>query len=146
VESVKLIDGGLSVDDRGTVSFVNGFEFEGVKRFYVVRNHSRAFVRAWHAHRRETKYVFPARGSSLVCAVRIDNWETPSKNLSVHRFVLSAEKPAVLHIPEGHANGFMSLTDDAVLVFFSTSTLEESRKDDIRYEARYWDPWKVEER
>ncbi|OGP99597.1 MAG: sugar epimerase [Deltaproteobacteria bacterium RBG_19FT_COMBO_60_16] len=134
------------MDDRGSVAFVNGFGFEGVKRFYVVRNHSAGFVRAWHAHRREAKYVFLAQGSALVCAVKINNWEAPSKNLPVNRFVLSAEKPAVLRIPEGHANGFMSLTRDAVLVFFSTSTLEESRGDDIRYDARYWDPWKVEER
>jgi hypothetical protein len=31
-------------------------------------------------------------------------------------------------------------------MFFSTSTLEESLRDDIRFPARYWDPWQVEER
>jgi len=146
MEGVGLIEGGLAVDDRGAVSFVNGFDFNGVKRFYMVRNHATGFVRAWHAHRREAKYVFLARGSALVCAVRIDDWEKPSKDLPIKRFVLSAEKPSVLYIPEGHANGFMSLTGDAALVFFSTSTVEESRSDDIRYDARYWNPWKVEER
>ena len=146
MEGIGLIEGGLAVDDRGAVSFVNGFDFAGVKRFYVVRNHVTGFVRAWHAHRREAKYVFLARGSALVCAVRIDDWEKPSKDLPIKRFVLSAEKPSVLYIPEGHANGFMSLTGDAALVFFSTSTVEESRNDDIRYDARHWNPWKVEER
>lgn len=146
MEEVGLIEGGLAMDDRGSVSFVNGFDFAGVKRFYLVRNHSSGFVRAWHAHRREAKYVFVARGSALVCAVKIDDWESPSKDLPVKRFVLSAEKPAVLFIPKGYGNGFMSLTGDAVLVFFSTSTVEESRNDDIRYDARHWDPWKVEER
>ena len=47
-----LIEGGLAVDDRGEVRFVNGFGFEGVKRFYAVSNHQPGFVRAWHAHRR----------------------------------------------------------------------------------------------
>ena len=28
-----LIEGGLAVDDRGEVRFVNEFNFEGVKRF-----------------------------------------------------------------------------------------------------------------
>ena len=51
-----LIDGGLSVDDRGQVAFANGFDFEGVKRFYLVSNHRQGFVRAWHAHRREAKW------------------------------------------------------------------------------------------
>ena len=31
-------------------------------------------------------------------------------------------------------------------MFFSTSTLDESLGDDIRFPARYWDPWQVDER
>jgi hypothetical protein len=40
----------------------------------------------------------------------------------------------------------MTLTGDAKLIFFSTSTLEESLGDDVRFPARYWDPWHVDER
>ena len=141
-----LIEGSLGVDDRGEVAFVNDFRFEGVKRFYTVVNHRVGFVRAWHAHRNETKYVTVVQGAAVVAAVAIDDWERPSKEARVHRYVLSAQKPAVLYIPAGHANGFMSLTGDAKLMFFSTSTLEESRGDDVRYEARYWDAWQVIER
>ena len=60
--------------------------------------------------------------------------------------MLSANKPSVLFIPPGYCNGFMSLTQDAKLMFFSTSTLEESRGDDIRFHARHWDIWQPEER
>lgn len=141
-----LLTGGLAVDDRGEVGFVNGFDFAGVKRFYTVRNHHRGFVRAWHAHRNEAKYVTVVAGAALVGAVRIDNWEAPSPSLSVVRHVISAAAPRVLYIPAGYANGFMSLTDDARLVFFSTSTLDESKHDDIRYDARLWDIWTIEER
>jgi dTDP-4-dehydrorhamnose 3,5-epimerase-like enzyme len=141
-----LIEGALAVDDRGSVSFVNGFDFAGVKRFYLVTNHRAGFVRAWHAHRREAKYVTVTRGAAVIGAVKVDNWESPSRNLEVDRYVLSAQKPAVLYIPAGYANGFMSLTEDATLMFFSTSTLEESRGDDIRYDSRHWDIWEVVER
>lgn len=141
-----LIEGGLSVDDRGQVAFVNGFDFKDVKRFYMVSNHSAGFVRAWHAHKREAKYVLAVKGAALVGAVKIDDWDKPSKDAEVKRFTLSAKKPTVLYIPAGYANGFMSLTKDARLIFFSTSTLEESLGDDIRYDARYWDIWTVEER
>ena len=65
---------------------------------------------------------------------------------AVERFVLSAKKPSVLFIPPGYANGFMSLTDDLKLMFFSTSTLEESLGDDIRFDSRLWDVWQVPER
>jgi dTDP-4-dehydrorhamnose 3,5-epimerase-like enzyme len=145
-ETPRLLEGGLGVDDRGQVAFVNEFHFAGVKRFYVVSNHRTGTVRAWHAHRREGKYVSVVQGAALVAAVGIDDWKRPSRTSTVHRYVLSHERPAVLYIPPGHANGFMSLTPDAKLIFFSTATLEESQADDVRFDARYWDPWPVEER
>jgi dTDP-4-dehydrorhamnose 3,5-epimerase-like enzyme len=146
VTDPSLLRGGLAVDDRGEVGFVNDFDFAGVRRFYAVRNHRRGFIRAWHGHRREGKYVLAVAGSALVCAVRIDDWERPSPQATIHRYVLTDRSPAVLHVPPGYANGFMSLTEDARLVFFSTATLADSVDDDVRYEARYWDPWTVEER
>lgn len=142
----ELIKGGLAVDDRGTVSFVNDFNFVGIKRFYTVENHQQGFVRAWHAHKNEAKYIMAIKGSALIGAVQIDNWEKPSKDCKVYRFVLSDMSPAVLFIPPGFANGFMSLTEDTKLIFFSTSELNESLNDDYRYDSRYWDPWKIEER
>ncbi len=145
-EAPRLMQGGLAVDDRGEVQFVNEFAFAGVKRFYTLANHRQGFVRAWHAHRHEAKYVTVLRGAAVIGAVAIDDWDSPAKEAEIHRYVLSASKPAVLYIPPGHANGSMSLTDDALLVFFSTSTLEESADDDVRYDARYWDIWDVEER
>lgn len=145
-ETPRLLEGGLAVDDRGSVAFVNAFDFEGIKRFYVVSNHRQDFVRAWHAHRREAKYVTVVSGAAVVAAVRIDDWERPPRDAEVHRFVLTSAKPSVLFIPPGHANGFMSLTSDTKLMFFSTSTVEESRDDDIRFDARHWNVWPVEER
>ena len=141
-----LLKGGLSVDDRGTVSFVNDFNFENVKRFYAVENHKQGFVRAWHAHKQEAKYVMVMKGSAIIGAVKIDNWESPSKNTKVNRFVLSEKNPSVLFIPAGFANGFMSLTEDSKIIFFSTSELKDSLNDDFRYDAHYWDIWKIEER
>jgi dTDP-4-dehydrorhamnose 3,5-epimerase len=141
-----LMSGGLAVDDRGEVGFVNDFRFAGVKRFYTVANHRAGLVRAWHAHRREAKYVTAVSGAALVGAVRIDDWDNPSRDLPAQRFVLSAHKPSVVYIPPGYANGFMSLTSDLKLVFFSTSSLEESQADDFRYDSCHWDIWQVVER
>ena len=146
MSDLTLYSGDLAVDDRGEVGFVNEFDFAGVKRFYTVKNHRAGFIRAWHGHRREAKYVTVLEGAALVGAVKIEDWVQPSKDLPVSRYVLSAKRPRVLFIPAGYANGFMSLTADARLVFFSTSTLAESSGDDIRFAAKYWDIWNVEER
>ena len=146
METPQLIAGKLAVDDRGEVGFVNDFAFAGVKRFYTVANHRAGFVRAWHGHKREVKHVTAVAGAILVGCVAVDDWERPSPGLEVLRFVLDARTPAVLRIPAGYANGFMSLTDGARALFFSSSTLEESRGDDYRFDARTWDPWTVVER
>lgn len=143
---LMMIPGDLSVDDRGKVTFINAFNFEDVKRFYVVENHRQNFIRAWHGHKREGKYVFCVNGSALVAAVKIDDWLAPSKNSPLDKFVLSSDKPAVLFIPPGYANGFMTLSSNTKLVFFSTSSLEESVGDDFRFDAKYWNAWEIKER
>jgi len=145
-KDVQLLKGGLAVDDRGSVSFINDFNFNDVKRFYMIENHKRDFTRAWHAHKNEGKYVSVVKGSAIVGAVKIDNWEKPSKDSEVNRFVLSEKSPSILFIPKGYANGFKSLTDDTKIIFYSTSTLEESMGDDIRFDSNYWNIWEIEER
>lgn len=130
----KLINGGVSVDDRGSVRFVNDFNFDGVKRFYQVENHSRGFIRAWHGHKKEGKYVYVVNGSALIGVVNMESEE-------VSKFVLSSQTPKVLWIPPGHFNGFKSLEENTKILFFSTSTLEESLGDDIREDHDKWNIW-----
>lgn len=145
----KLIDGGLAIDDRGLLRFVNDFDFSGVKRFYQVENHSLDTIRAFHGHLKEEKYLYPAAGSALVCLVELDNVKQPSKDTEVARFVVSAKTPQILHIPAGFANGFRMLEEDSKLIFFSTKTLNDSEQhDDYRYPYDYWgnDIWRVENR
>tara|TARA_R100000008_G_scaffold19759_1_gene10194 strand:+ start:163 stop:579 length:417 start_codon:yes stop_codon:yes gene_type:complete len=132
--SSEIYDGNVFVDDRGKLRFVNDFDFKKVKRFYQVENHRRGFIRAWHAHKKEAKYVYVARGSALVGVV---NLETEK----VEKTVLSADTPRVLYIPPNSANGFMNLEEETIIMFFSTSTLAESKGDDIRFAYDKWDIW-----
>ncbi|MBI3638568.1 dTDP-4-dehydrorhamnose 3,5-epimerase family protein, partial [Candidatus Wolfebacteria bacterium] len=143
-----LIEGGLGVDDRGAVSFVNGFNFSGVKRFYVVKNFSPETIRAFHGHKNESKYAFVVSGSAILAAVEMDDTEKPDKNNKIYRFTLSAKKPSALFIPAGYANGFKPLEDGTKIIFFSTATLEESKGDDFRFPYDYWgkEVWMVENR
>ena len=139
-----LITGGKSIDDRGTVSFFNEIDLSIWKRFYIVSNHSLGFIRAWHGHKREHKMVIPLEGSSLVAAVKIDDWVKPSIHEIPEKFILSTDSPKALFIPKGFANGFKTLTPDAKLLFLSSFTLEESSADDYRFDWNLWNPWGVE--
>jgi len=141
-----VLNGGQSIDDRGTVSFFNEIDLTIWKRFYVVSNHQVGFVRAWHGHKHECKMVIPLGGTSLVASVKIDNWDNPETDISPDKFVLSSNSPRSLFIPSGYANGFKTLTSDAKLLFLSSSTLEESSADDFRFESGLWNPWEIEYR
>lgn len=148
LEDIRVFEGGLAVDDRGSLSFVNTFSFENVKRFYKVENFTCEVIRAFHGHLKEGKYVYVAKGSVILAAVGLDNVKSPNKQNKVHRYVLSARKPTIIFIPPGYANGFRTLENDTQILFFSTSTLEESKGDDYRFPADYWgsEVWSVENR
>jgi dTDP-4-dehydrorhamnose 3,5-epimerase len=150
----KLIHGGVAIDDRGELRFINDFGFEGVKRFYTVENHCSHFVRAWHGHKKEGKYALVTFGAAIVAIAPLQAFEDYDAGKSdrytydqVQRFVLSSTKPAILWIPPGYANGTKNLTEDTQIMFFSTTTMEESAGDDYRYPASYFEQvWEIEER
>ena len=141
-----LIAGGFAVDDRGQVSFVNGFVFDAVRRFYLVENFSTQVVRAFHGHLKEEKYVFVVRGAAIVAAVRFEDPLHPNRDAKPHRFVLSDRQPQILHVPAGYANGFRPLESGTRIVFFSTASVGDSVKDDYRFPYDHWgkEVWEVE--
>lgn len=134
----SLLEGDIRTDERGTVRFVNAFDFHDVKRFYVVENSDTHPIRAFHGHKEEGKYVYVASGSALLCAVYVDNFDTPSKKTVVERYMLSDKKNQILSIPPHFANGWKALEVNTKVIFFSTSTLTASLNDDFRFPYDYW--------
>ena len=134
MEKTRIINGGIAVDDRGDVRFVNDFDFKNVKRFYHVSNHRQGFIRAWHVHKKEGKYVYVSSGSALIGVVNMESNE-------ILKFVLSSKSPKILWIPPGNYNGFKSLEENTSILFFSTTTLDESLGDDIRKDFDEWNIW-----
>jgi len=57
----KIIQGGIAVDDRGQIAFVNEFDFRDVKRFYVIQNRT-GFYQGMAWTQKEGKYFFVAKG------------------------------------------------------------------------------------
>ena len=146
VSEPLVIAGGRATDDRGALGFINGFELSEFKRFYTVENHEVGFIRAWHGHLKEAKAILVLRGSALVCAVKMTDTERPSKDEPVKRVVLSSSNTSALVIPSGYANGFKTLSADALVLVFSSTTLDESLNDDYRFPFDYWNPWEIVQR
>lgn len=138
IESPKLIQGGLHSDARGSVSFVNDFDFKGVDRFYWIKADMADVQRGWVGHRREQKWFTVVQGSVLIAVVRPDDWGRPGPQLPVARYVLSASNPQVLYMPPGFATASVNLDQDAVLMVFSSGKIEDAKTDDFRFPLNHW--------
>jgi dTDP-4-dehydrorhamnose 3,5-epimerase len=147
IDKPVMFLGNKIFDDRGSVGFVNDFDFKDVKRFYLVQNHEAGFIRAFHGHKKEGKYVTVVSGAAIIKVMPIALYEQKRADVEdilpgdEQTFVLSAEKPQVLWIPQGYFNGFKTMSVDTRVMFFSTATVEESKGDDIRigYCPRLWE-------
>ena len=142
----KLINGNRIFGNRGSLRFSNDLSFKNIKRFYTVHNYTKNFIRAWHGHINEEKYIGCIKGTFQVSAVKIDNVKKPNKKNEIHNFFLNESNSNFVHVPKGFANGSMSLEENSELLIFSTSSIKESLNDDIRYDSEYWNPWKINNR
>ncbi|MHA2047834.1 MAG: polysaccharide biosynthesis C-terminal domain-containing protein [Candidatus Thorarchaeota archaeon] len=111
---IEKVEGGLFADDRGFLRFVNDFDFSQVKRFYQVENHAAGFIRAWHGHKKEKKFIYVPKGTALIGLVNMETEE-------VHKFTLSSQRPCVLCVPGGYANGFKTLEKDTIIMIWEES-------------------------
>ena len=132
-------------DSRGKLFAFNQFDMSEIIRCYEIQPSSDQIIRAWQAHREEKKWFFCTAGSFLVSLIELDNFETPSKELDVLKYRLEADKPKVLAIPGGYANGFKALESNSRLMVFSNFSLTQSEEDDHRYSFDYWSvDWNIE--
>ena len=134
----KIFQGGISFDKRGSVSYNNSLELKKIKRFYIVKNKKNNFVRAWHGHKLEAKYILCIKGKVKVSAVRIKDFKKPKKNSKVYSWIIDEKKPSVIFIPPGFANGTKSLLKGTKIFVLSTTTLKGSLNDDFRFKENFW--------
>ena len=135
-----LLNVGKSEDHRGNVEFYNELKLDYYKRFYIVSNPIEGTVRAWHGHKIEEKLIKVLKGEFLICLVKVDNWDQPSKNLEILEYKLN-ENSGLLYVPSGYANGAINLNSDSKVMYFSSLVLEDSINDDYRFDSKYWNPW-----
>lgn len=143
----RTVEYPVFADDRGTFApFINGLkeiasESVIIKRIYYVCNDSKGVVRGFHYHKKEWKFFVIVSGSAKFVALNPDK---PDKKF---QFVSSARKNNLVIIPPFYANGWVSLSDNTILVCVSSATTEESLKDDKRFDPYKWgDVWTVKSR
>jgi dTDP-4-dehydrorhamnose 3,5-epimerase-like enzyme len=138
IESLELIEGGISSDSRGSVRYCNKMPLNEFVRFYSIENLAEGYVRGWHGHKVEAKAIIPLVGRLRIGAVEVLDWQSPSKSARVNSFDLDADSPKTLLIPGGYANAIMAMSPGAVAGVFSSSSLEMSLEDDYRFPNDFW--------
>lgn len=53
MSEIKEIQGGISVDYRGEIFYVNSLDMSEIERFYIIHQNDTSIIRAWHAHQYE---------------------------------------------------------------------------------------------
>ncbi|WP_282638521.1 WxcM-like domain-containing protein [Sphingobacterium thalpophilum] len=135
---LNTIQGGISKDHRGEIRFVNDFDMEAVKRFYIIKNADTDLVRGWRAHCIEQRWFYVLSGAFIVDLVQIDDWNAPSQNLPVERLRLEAESMRVLHVPVGYGTAFQALQSDSELLVYADHGIDNASFDDHTYPIDYF--------
>jgi len=135
----------VSSDDRGLfVSFILDTQLKDgvvIKRVYYVFNPVKNIVRGFHFHKYEWKFFTILQGSAKFIAI------DPKKPREKLEFVTSERSQKLITIPPGYANGWVSLEDNTLLLAASSSSLDQSIKDDRRFNTYKWgDIWSVKAR
>jgi len=132
-------------DDRGDFTNIS-FELETeiritFKRSYIITNNQPGVVRAFHGHKKEGKLFYATKGAFKFIIINMETKEWKEYNLL-------ASTPKILYVPGGYYNGFVSLTPDAILITYSTSSMEASINDDYRlsYDILGKNVWKIKNR
>lgn len=134
----KIIEGKSHTDTRGTLFFNNDFDASPIKRIYVIENNSLNFVRGWQGHKIEQRWFTAVKGAFRIQLIKIDNWDSPSKDLVIFTFVVSDTKQDVLHVPQGFISNIQSLEEDSRL-FVMTDYLFGEIQDEYRFELDYFE-------
>jgi dTDP-4-dehydrorhamnose 3,5-epimerase len=126
-------------DDRG--DFISIPFSEIFKRSYIITNTQPGVVRAFHGHKKEGKLFYVPKGAFkfIIMGMEDNLWK---------EYTLLASVPKILFVPAGFYNGFVSLSEDSLIITYSTSTIDESREDDIRlpFDTLGENIWKINNR
>ncbi|MGF7141291.1 dTDP-4-dehydrorhamnose 3,5-epimerase family protein [Roseimarinus sediminis] len=128
-------------DHRGTISSFNALDLSPFKRTYYITHPKTDTIRAWQGHQYEQKLFKVIKGKFIVGYVKIDNFQSPAKNLKAEYKILEEKNNEFLLIPKGYANGLKALVTGSIIQVYSDFYLEESLNEKIRFSADKWLDW-----
>lgn len=133
-----LIKGGAHSDHRGTITFINDFDMQAVKRFYRIKHPDIDTIRGWRGHKIEQRWFHVSSGAFLVKLIKVDDWVAPSSSLPIEEIILNEAHHIVLHIPAGYATAIRALEENSELMVFADYPIEHAKNDDYLFPLDYF--------
>ncbi|WP_343539411.1 WxcM-like domain-containing protein [Sphingobacterium thalpophilum] len=137
--SISVIQGGIAIDQRGQIRYVNEFDMTLVKRFYIIKNVDTELIRGWRAHRIEQRWFYVLSGAFSLDLVWIDDWEKPSRQLPVQHLELRSSEMKVLNVPAGYGTAFKAIEPNSELLVYADHGFEHAKFDDYIFPPDYFD-------
>src|SRR5690606_6823515 len=134
---MELLEGKRHEDVRGVITYNNDFDASNIKRIYTIENHSVDFIRGWQGHKIEQRWFAAMKGSFEISVIPIDDFEKPSKDLTIQQYILNDESLTYLHIPSGHITAIQALEEKSKLLVLADYALGEV-KDEYRFPIDYF--------
>lgn len=138
IPNPQSLKGNRHEDERGIITYNNDFDVSKVKRIYTIENHSVDFIRGWQGHKVEQRWFAAMKGSFEISVIPIDDFEKPSKDLTIQQYILNDESLTYLHIPSGHITAIQALEEKSKLLVLADYALGEVQ-DEIRYPVEFFD-------
>ncbi len=135
------------IDDRGFLSQIlpEGQDKFSIRRIYTTGNYAYGTIRGFHKHKIEHKAFFVTSGTAKF--VLVDDRQDSRTYKQIDTFVISHLKPSVLYVPPGIYTGWMSLSDDTVILGMSTESFDSENPDDERLDPHiFGNVWRVKHR
>ncbi|WBV58534.1 WxcM-like domain-containing protein [Chryseobacterium daecheongense] len=132
-----ILKGNRNEDIRGIITYNNEFDATKIKRIYTIENHSTEFVRGWQGHKIEQRWFACMKGKFEISVIVIDDFDNPSTNAKINKYILSSEALTYLHIHAGCLTAIQSLEEESKLLVLADYELGEI-EDEYRFELDYF--------
>lgn len=132
-----LLQGKKHQDERGVITYNNEFDASQIKRIYTIENHSVDFIRGWQGHKIEQRWFACMKGKFEISVIKIDDFENPSKDLAITKYILEDNELTYLHIPAGNITAIQALKKESKLLVLADYGIGEVQ-DEYRFPLEYF--------
>lgn len=134
---MMLLKGNKHQDARGIITFNNDFDASQIKRIYTIANASTEFIRGWQGHKIEQRWFACIKGSFEISVIEIDDFEKPSRDLTIQKYLLTDDVLTYLHIAAGCITAIQAKEEGSKLLVLADYGLGEI-SDEYRYSLDYF--------